>query len=55
MLCAANIAHLTFYVVDEQKFVPRPFYAYAVAMVIAAVKIMFFANPMPGAASKKKS
>ena len=44
--CGVNIAYTTFYRLDKEIFVPRPFYIMATWLLLTAVKLMFFANPM---------
>ena len=49
----AFTAHLIYTKYDKETFVLRPFYVYALMMVLSGFKIFFFPNPMPGREPKK--
>eukprot|EP00603_Paraphysomonas_imperforata_P009444 CAMPEP_0114432860 /NCGR_PEP_ID=MMETSP0103-20121206/11383_1 /TAXON_ID=37642 ORGANISM="Paraphysomonas imperforata, Strain PA2" /NCGR_SAMPLE_ID=MMETSP0103 /ASSEMBLY_ACC=CAM_ASM_000201 /LENGTH=138 /DNA_ID=CAMNT_0001602569 /DNA_START=38 /DNA_END=454 /DNA_ORIENTATION=+ len=57
LLCGANIAHTTYFTLDNEVFVPRLFYGYAWIMTLAGLHVLFRHNPAIKAAAdedKKK-
>lgn len=46
IIFGANTAHVTYYRLDQEVLVPRPFYVYAAVLTLGGLHLMFNANPL---------
>eukprot|EP00041_Stephanoeca_diplocostata_P003038 m.31530 g.31530 ORF g.31530 m.31530 type:complete len:138 (-) comp13984_c0_seq1:141-554(-) len=53
--CGVNIGYTVFKRMDNEVLVIRPAYLYAATLVLAGIKVMFFANPMIVSKEKKNA